>query len=89
MLDPAGVCWQEPVPTLHFLCGDISTPCAQTLSHPLVPFPELAVVNVSSQLAWGKWVGPTPALGNKAPIQEEISHVLPSHHALPPAAQTP
>lgn len=19
MLDPAGVCWQEPVPTLHFL----------------------------------------------------------------------
>lgn len=54
MLDPAGVCWQEPVPTLHFLCGDISAPCAQTLSRPLVPFPELAVVNVSSQLALGK-----------------------------------
>lgn len=39
MLDPAGVCWQEPVPTLHFLCGDISTPCAQTPQSSFGAFP--------------------------------------------------
>lgn len=89
----AGPCWgllARACSYPAFSLGEIFLPPAlRPLSRPLVPFPELAVVNVSSQLAWGKWVGPTPALGNKAPIQEEISHVLPSHHALPPAAQTP
>lgn len=53
MLDPAGVCWQEPVTTPPFRCGWTFLPWV-----PLVVFPGIAV---GSWLARAKRAGPSPA----------------------------
>lgn len=81
MLEPDWFCRQDPAPTLHFGCGGTFLPkILRSLCCPLVTLPEFTGIAVSSQLIWGRWVGTIAASGSKAQFQEEMKHVLPSHH---------